>query len=141
VTNLTRIPRVNLLIGISIVILIAMLFKNGVIAASSDDEQSFGQFVGFTVFGIALSAVLLLYAVPRLPPEHRQTAVLGFGIGAIVFLVAVWSTLPFALGIAAIAAAAPDDDSAHGDDPAPVTAGVLLGALAIVAAFILCLVG
>jgi hypothetical protein len=141
VTTLTRIPRVNLLIGISIVILIAMLFANGVIAASSDDEQSFGQFVGFTVFGIAVSAVLLLYAVPRLPSEHRRTAVLGFGIGAIVLLVVFWSTLPFALGIAAIAAGSPGDDSAQGDDPAPVTAGVLLGALAIVAAFILCVVG
>jgi hypothetical protein len=141
VTSLTRIPRVNLLIGISIVILIAMLFANGVIAASEDDEQSFGGFVGFSVFGIAVSAVLLLYAVPRLPGEHRRTAVLGFGIGAIVLLVAFWSTLPFALGVAAIAAGAPGDDNAHGEEPAPVTAGVLLGALAIVAGFILCLVG
>jgi hypothetical protein len=141
VTTVTRIPRVNLLIGISIVIVIAMLFANGVIAASADDEQSFGQFVGFSVFGIAVSAVLLLYAVPRLPDEHRPTAVLGFGIAAIVLLVAFWSTLPFALGIAAIAAGSPGDDSAHGDEPAPVTAGVLLGVLAIVAGFILCLIG
>ena len=140
-TSLTRIPRVNLLIGISIVILIAMLFKNGVVAASADDEQSVGAFIGFSVFGIAVSAVLLLYAVPRLPSEHRRTAVLGFGIAAIVLLVALFSTLPFALGIAAIAAGAPDDDSAHGDEPAPVTAGVLLGALAIVAAFVLCIIG
>ena len=140
-TSLTRQPRTNLLIGISIIIVIAMLFANGVIAASSDDEQSFGQFIGFSVFGIALSAVLLLYAVPRLPPDVRQTAVLGFGIAAIVFCLVFWSTLPFALGIAAIAAAAPGDDSPHGNKPAPTTAGTLLGIIAIVGAFILCLVG
>jgi hypothetical protein len=141
VTSLTRQPRLNLLIGISIVIVIAMLFANGVIAASSDDEQSFGQFIGFSLFGVALSAVLLLYAVPRLPEDARRTAVLGFGIAAVVLCVVFWSTLPFALGIAAIAAGGPGDDSPHGNKPAPTTAGVLLGILAIVAAFILCIVG
>ena len=140
-SSLTRTPRVNLLIGISIVIVIAMLFANGVIAASEDDEQSFGAFVGFSVFGIALSAVLLLYAVPRLPADMRRTAVLGFGIGAVVLCLAFWSALPFALGIAAIAAAAPGDDSPRGEKPAPTTAGVLLGVLAIAAGFILCIVG
>ena len=112
--TLTRTPRVNLLIGISIVIVIAMLFANGVVAASGDHERSFGGFVGASVFGIAVSAVLVLYAVPRLPPEHRPSAVLGFGIAAIVFLVAVWTTLPFAFGIAAVAAGSPGDDSARG---------------------------
>jgi hypothetical protein len=141
VTSLTRIPRVNLLIGISIVIVIAMIFANGIIGASEDDDRSVGGFIGFSVFGIALSAVLLLYAVPRLPADMRRTAVLGFGIAAIVLCLVFWSTLPFALGVAAIAAAGPGDDSPHGTKPAPTTAGVLLGALAIVAAFILCLVG
>jgi hypothetical protein len=141
VTSLTRIPRVNLLIGISIVIVIAMIFANGIIGASEDDQRSVGGFIGFSVFGIAVSAVLLLYAVPRLPADTRRTAVLGFGIAAIVLCVVFWSTLPFALGIAAIAAAGPGDDSPHGTKPAPTTAGVLLGALAIVAAFILCIVG
>ena len=139
--SLTRQPRTNLLIGISVVIVIAMIFANGIIGATEDDERSTGGFIGFTVFGIALSAVLLLYVVPRLPEDMRRTAVLGFGIGAVVLCLAFWSTLPFALGIAAIAAAGPGDDSPRGDKPAPTTAGVLLGILAIVAAFILCLVG
>ena len=130
--TLTRIPRENLLVGISVVIVIAMLFANGVIAASADHERSFGAFIGFSVFGIALSAVLLLVVVPKLPPEVRPNAVLGFGIG---------STLPFALGVTAISAAGSGDDSLHGTKPAPVTAGVLLGMLAIVGAFIFCLVG
>ena len=139
--SLTRQPRTNLLIGISVVIVIAMVFANGIIGATADDQRSTGGFIGFTVFGIALSAVLLLYVVPRLPDDVRRTAVLGFGIAAIVLCLAFWSTLPFALGIAAIAAAGPGDDSPRGTKPAPTTAGVLLGILAIVAAFILCMVG
>jgi hypothetical protein len=139
VTSITRVPRVNLLIGISVVILLAMLFAN--VLTSGDGERSVGQFIGFSIFGIALSAVLVLVAVPRIPEEHRRTAVLGFGIGAIVTLLLFWSTLPFALGVAAIAAAGPGDDSPRGTKPAPTTAGVLLGVLAIVAAFIFCLVG
>ena len=94
-----------------------------------------------TRFGIALSAVLLLVAVPRLPDDMRGTAVLGFGIGAVVTCLAFWSTLPFALGIAAIAAAGPGDDTPEGTGAAPSTAGVLLAVLAIVAAFVLCVIG
>jgi hypothetical protein len=141
VTTLTRLPRVNLLIGISIVIVVAMLFANGVLFASEDDEKSVGGWIGFSVFGIALSAILLLVAVPRLPSDMRRTAVLGFGVGAVVTCLIFWSTLPFALGVAAIAAAGPEDDSPHGSDPAPTTAGVLLGVLAIVAAFVFCIIG
>ena len=139
--SLTRTPRTTLLIAISAIIVIAMLFANGVVAASGDDEKSVGGWVGFSFFGIALSAVLLLVAVPRLPDEHRRTAVLGFGIGAVVTCLVFWSTLPFALGIAAIAAAAPGDDTPEGTAPAPSTAGVLIGALAIAVAFVLCLIG
>jgi hypothetical protein len=141
VRSLTTLPRTTLLIGISVVIVVAMLFSNGILFASGDDERSTSGFVGGTLFGIALSAVLLLVAVPRLPEDSRRLAVLGFGIGAVVLCVVFWSTLPFALGIAAIAAAAPDDDSPEGTDPAPTTAGVLLGVLAIVAAFVLCVIG
>ena len=139
--SITRTPRTTLLIGISVVIVVAELFANGVVAATADDEKSVGGWIGFSLFGIALSAVLLLVAVPRLPDEHRRAAVLGFGIGAVVTCLVFWSALPFALGIAAIAAAAPGDDSPEGTDPAPSTAGVLLGTLAIVVAFVLCLIG
>ena len=47
--TLTRTPREKLLVGISVVIVIAMLFANGVIAASADHERSFGAFIGFSV--------------------------------------------------------------------------------------------
>jgi hypothetical protein len=141
VRSLTTLPRTTLLTGISFVIVVAMLFANGVLFAGGDDERSTGGFIGASLFGIALSAVLLLVAVPRLPEDMRRIAVLGFGIGAVVTCLVFWSTLPFALGVAAIAAAAPGDDSPEGTDPAPTTAGVLLAVLAIAAAFVLCLIG
>jgi hypothetical protein len=140
VTSLTRTPRVNLLVGISILIVTAELFANSILLAG-DDDTSVGGWIGLSLFGIAVTALLLLVAVPRLPREHRRTAVLGFGVGAVVTCAIFWSALPFALGAAAIAAAAPDDDSPEGTDPAPTTAGVLLGVLAIVAAFVLCVIG
>jgi hypothetical protein len=131
---------VQLLIGTSVLILIAELFANGIVAGGGDDA-SVGGWIGFSLFGIALTAVLLLVVVPRLPNEHRRSAVLGFGIAAVVTCAVFWSAIPFALGAAAIAGAGPRDDSPHGTDPAPTTAGVLLGGLAIAAAFVLCLVG
>jgi hypothetical protein len=132
---------VNLLVGTSIVILIAELFANGIVAGG-DGEASVGGWIGFSLFGIALTAVLLLVVVPRLPREHRRGAVLGFGVAAVVTCAVFWSAIPFALGAAAMAGAGPHDDSPHGTDPAPSTAGVVVvGALAIVAAFVLCLVG
>jgi hypothetical protein len=107
VTSLTRLPRTTLLIGISIVIVLAMLFANSVLLGDADDNKSVSGWIGFSLFGIAVSAVLLLVAIPRLPADARPTAVLGFGIGAVVTCLFFWSALPFALGVAAIAAAAP----------------------------------
>jgi hypothetical protein len=141
VTALTRLPRTTLLIAISVVIVIAMLFANGVVFADPEDNRSTGGLIGFSLFGIALSAVLLLVVVPRLPDDMRRVAVLGFGGAAVIFCLVFWSTLPFALGIAAIAAGAPGDDTPEGTDPAPTTAGVILAVLAIVAAFLFCVIG
>jgi hypothetical protein len=140
VTTLTTQPRTNLLVATSIVILIAELFANSILLGG-DEDASIGGWIGLSLFGIALTAVLLLVAVPRLPREHRRMAVLGFGIGAVVTCAIFWSAIPFALGAAAIAAAAPGDDTAEGTSEAPVTAGVLLAVLAIVAAFIFCIIG
>jgi hypothetical protein len=139
VASLTRVPRTSLLVAISVVIVVAELFANGIVF--DDADSSVGGWIGLSLFGIALTAVLLLIAVPRVPGEHRRTAVLGFGAGAVLTCAVFWSALPFALGAAALAAAAPGDDTPEGAAPAPSTAGVLLAILAIVAAFILCVIG
>jgi uncharacterized membrane protein len=134
-------PRVNLLIAISVVILVAELFANSILLKDETESASVGGWIGLSLFGIALTAVLLLVVVPKLPREHRRNAVLGFGVGAVVLCVVFWSAIPFALGAAAIAAAGPQDDSPEGTEEAPSTAGVLLGVLAIIAAFVLCIIG
>ena len=133
-------PRVNLLVGISVLIVIAELFANALVL-SGDEDSSLSGWIGLSLFGIALTAVLLLVVVPRLPREHRTMIVLGFGIGAVLTCAIFWSAIPFALGAAAIAAAAPGDDAPEGNEAAPSMAGVLLGVLSIVAAFVLCLIG
>ena len=79
VRSLTTLPRTTLLIAISVVIVVAMLFANGVVAPDAETNRSTGGFVGFSLFGVALSAVLLLVAVPRLPADSRRLAVLGLG--------------------------------------------------------------
>jgi hypothetical protein len=131
-------PRVPLLIAVSILILIAELFANWVIAPGIE-QTSVGGWIGYSLFGIAVTAVLLLVAVPQIPREHRTTVVLAFGIAAVVTCAIARTALPFAFGAAAIAAAGPSDDTPEGSAPAPSTAGVLLGMLAIVVAFVLCL--
>jgi hypothetical protein len=134
----TRLPRTQLLTAIAVLILVAELFANGIIGG---DDADAGGWIGLSLFGIAVTAVLVLVVVPRIAPAKRRSAVLGFGVAAVVLCAAFWSALPFALGAAALAAAGPADDSPEGEAPAPSSAGVLLALLAIVAAFVLCLIG
>jgi hypothetical protein len=139
-TTFTRLPRTTLLIAISVIILIAELFANEIVAGDEGDDDV-GGWIGLSLFGIAVAAVLVLVVVPRLRGPGRRNAVLAFGIAAVVLCVIFWSALPFALGAAALAAAGPGDDSPEGEADAPSSAGVILALLAIVAAFVLCLVG
>lgn len=141
-TALTRMPRTRLLLITSAIIVVAELFANVVdVGDSADEAGSVGGWIGLSVFGIAVTALLLLVAVPRLPREHRRTAVLGFGIAAVVTVVVFWSALPFAFGAAALYAAGPGEERITDDGAAPATAGVVLAVLAIVGAFVLCIVG
>ena len=135
---LTRIPRTQLLVVTSVVILAAMFFANSMY---DGDDSDLGGWLGLSAFGIALTVLLLLVVVPRIPREHQRNAVLGFGIGAVVTLVIVWSTLPFALGAAALYAAGPGEVQVEGEKPAPVTAGVILALLAWIAGFVACIIG
>jgi hypothetical protein len=140
--SFTRLPRTQLLIGMSVIIVIASLFANIVdVGNSSDDSGSVGGWIGLSLFGIAVTALLLLVAVPRIPAESRRTAVLAFGIAAAITCVVFWSMLPFALAAGALSAAHPGDDAAEGEAPAPATAGVILALLAVVAAFVFCIIG
>jgi hypothetical protein len=138
--NLTRAPRTRLLGAMAIVILIAELFANEIIAGDEGDDD-IGGWIGLSLFGIAVMLVLVLVVVPRIKGADRRNAVLGFGIAAVVTCLIFWSALPFAFAAAALAAASPADDAPEGEQPAPSTAGVLLAVLATVAAFVFCLIG
>jgi hypothetical protein len=141
---LARLPRAQLLALFSVILLIANLFANVVDLAGNDetDEGSgVGDWLGISVFGIAVTALLLLVVVPRLRGDQRRMAALGFGIAAVVTLVAFWSSLPFAFAAAALSAAGPDEDTAEGEAPAPNTAAIILALLATVAAFVFCIIG
>jgi hypothetical protein len=137
-STLTRMPRTQLLVAMAVVILIAELFANEIIGGSDSDV---GGWVGLSVFGIAVMALLVLVVVPRVAPDQRRSWILGLGVTAIITCAVFWSALPFAFAAAAFAAAAPGEEHPGESGPAPVSAGVILAALATLAAFVLCIVG
>src|SRR4051812_32547240 len=125
-SSLTRMPRTQLLVGMAVVILIAELFANEIIGGDAD----VGGWVGLSAFGIAVMALLVLVAVPRVAPQSRRSWTLGLGIAAVVTCVVFWSALPFALAAATFVAAAPGEEHPGEAGPAPASAGVILAALA-----------
>jgi hypothetical protein len=137
-STLTRMPRTQLLVAMAAVILIAELFANEIIGGNDADV---GGWVGLSVFGIAVMALLVLVVVPRVAPGQRRSWVLGLGVAAIITCAVFWSALPFAFAAAAFAAATPGEEHPGEAGPAPVSAGVILAALATLAAFVLCIVG
>jgi hypothetical protein len=136
-STITRMPRTQLLVGMAVLILIAELFANEIIGGDAD----VGGWVGLSLFGIAVMALLVLVVVPRIPAGSRRSWTLGLGVAAVITCVVFWSALPFAIAAATFVAAAPGEEDPGETGPAPASAGVILAALATIAAFILCLVG
>jgi hypothetical protein len=136
-STITRMPRTQLLVVMAGLILVAELFANEIVSGDAD----VGGWVGLSLFGIAVMLLLVLVVVPRIPPHARRNWVLGFGIAAVVLCAVFWSALPFAVAAAAFAAAAPGEEHPGEEGEARASAGVILAALATVAAFILCVVG
>lgn len=138
----TRMPRTQLLLVTAVIIVVAALFANVVgVGDSTDESGSVGSWIGISVFGIAVTALLLLVVVPKLPAEHRQMGVLGFGIAALVTVAIFWSTLPFAFAAAALHAAGPGEERIEQEGAAPATAGVVVALLAVAGAFVLSIIG
>jgi hypothetical protein len=137
-STLMRVPRTQLLVGMAAVILIAALFSNGIIGG---DDADVGGWIGISLFGIAVMLLLVLVLVPRIPAASRRSWTLGLGVAAVITCAVFWSALPFALAAATFALAAPGEENPGETGPAPASAGVILAALATIAAFILCIVG
>jgi hypothetical protein len=138
-SSLQRLPRTQLLFVVAVIIVIAELFANLLDVGENDaDEGSVGAWLGLSAFGIAVTALLLLYVVPRL---RRGSPAVVFGVLAIITLAIFWSALPFAFGAAAIAASAPGDEQPTTAAGGGLKAGAALGVLAIIAGFVFCIIG
>ena len=101
--------------------------------------------VGLTVIGLAVLGImagLILWLVPRERRAERRAnrSALILGIVSIIVGAVFWTGLPFAVGAAAIALGLSQREStAEGRGMA--TAGVVLGGIAVLAAFVVLLIG
>jgi hypothetical protein len=136
-SELTRMPRTQLMVVTAAIILIAELFANNIVSGDAD----IGGWIGLSAFGIAVMLLLVLVLVPRIPPASRRIWTLGLGVAAIITCAVFWSALPFAVGAATLASAAPGEEHPGESGEASASAGVILAALAYVVAFVLCIVG
>jgi hypothetical protein len=134
----TRIPRTQLLVEMSVLILVAELFANEIV---SGNDSNVGGWLALSAFGIAVMVVLVLVVVPRLAGPQRRSWTLGLGVAALITCAVFWSALPFALAAATLAAARPGDEQPGEAGEAPASAGVILALVATVVAFVLCVVG
>ena len=134
-STLTRMPRTQLLTAMAIVIVVAELFANMI------GDTDVGGWIGLSLFGIAVMLLLVLVVVPRIPAEHRRSWTLGLGVAAVITCVVFWSALPFAIAAATFVAADPGEERPGETGEAPASAGVILAALASIAAFIFCIIG
>ena len=137
-SSLTRMPRTQLLAAMALVIVIAELFSNSIIGGGDADV---GGWIGLSLFGIAVMLLLVLVLVPRIPADKRRAWTLGLGVAAVITCAVFWSALPFALAAATFVVAAPGEEHPGETGEASASAGVILAALATIAAFIFCIIG
>jgi len=136
-STVTRMPRTQLLIVMAAVIVIAELFANSIVSGDAD----VGGWLSLSLFGIVVMLLLVLVLVPRIPADQRRNWTLGLGVAAVITCAVFWSALPFALAAATFALAAPGEEHPGETGPAPASAGIILAALATVAAFVFCIIG
>jgi hypothetical protein len=135
-STLTRMPRTQLLTAMALVIVIAELFANDIFG-----DADVGGWIGLSLFGIAVMLLLVLVLVPRIPADKRRAWTLGLGVAAVVTCVVFWSALPFALAAATFVLASPGEEHPGETGEASPSAGVILAALATIAAFVFCIIG
>jgi len=112
------------------------------------DDPGTGDVIGLIVM-VAVSLALMAWLILRFVPAQRAAAAprasrtaLVLGVVAVILGVVFWTGLPFAVGAAAIAlglSLRETSDAAGGSGKA--TAGAALGAFAVLASFVLLLVG
>jgi hypothetical protein len=101
--------------------------------------------IGLSLFSLALMAWIVLWVVPReraaAPGRAARTALI-LGVLSLVTVLVFWTGIPFALGAGAIALGLSLRElAAASGERGKSTAAVVLGALAVVASFIVLLIG
>lgn len=108
---------------------------------------STGDVIGMTVailIDLAVLAGLVVWLVPReraIGGARASRSALILGIAAVIVGVAFWTGLPFGPGAAAIALGLSQREAPGGERRGMATGGVVLGAIAVVASFVLLLIG
>jgi hypothetical protein len=100
--------------------------------------------LGIIVVVLAIMAALVLRLVPRerLAPARASRSALILGVLSIIVGIVFWTGLPFAVGAAAIALGLSQRESAtQGQGRGMATAAAVLGAIAVLASFVLLLIG
>lgn len=144
-TEQTKPRRTALLVATALIVpalAIAELVKGGM-----DDEVGTEDLIGFVVFtviAIAVAAMLLLRVLPaaeRKPDGKSRLTRMGLVLGVLGLLsvVAYWSGLPFALGVAA--AVAGRDSGGRIDEVSRATAAIALGGLAVLGGVVAAIAG
>jgi hypothetical protein len=133
----------------SIALVCALLLLVGMpIGWLSGGDNSAGDVIGLIV-AVGISLALMVWLLTRLVPRLRLTApslatrnALILGVLAVIVCLLFWTGLPFAFGAAAVALGLSLQRSAPPSaGRGRATAAVVLGAIAVVASFVLLLIG
>jgi hypothetical protein len=131
-----------------IAIVAVLLLLIGMPFAWLTDDPSTGDKIAFVVALLIMLAVLyglVAWLLPReraLGTERASRTAMVLGIVAFVLCLVFWTGLPIPIGAAALALGLPLRQAATGGSGnGRATAGVVLGGLAILIAFVLLLIG
>ena len=122
-------------IALAAIILAVVLLAIG--AYGGDDDNATTYFIISSLIAIAVALVLFVLILPRI--RRPGVGSLIIGIVAVVSIVVFWLGLPTVIGAAAIALGLGARE--RGAETGKGTAGIVLGALAIVAHIVLAFVG
>jgi hypothetical protein len=126
--------------------LCALLLVIGMPIGYLSGDTSTGDVIGLIVLGLVsllLIAAAVLWLVPReraAPPQRAARTALILGVLAVLTVLVFWTGVPFPLGAGAIALGLGLRESAPAEG-GRATGAVVLGALGVVASFVLLLVG
>ena len=107
------------------------------IGAYSGDDDDTGYFISASLISIAVAIVLFWVVLPRISRPGLGALILG--IIAVATIVVFWLGLPTIVGAAAIAIGLGARESSA--EPSKATAGIVLGALAVVVHIVFAFVG